>query len=161
MDAKKIPANVLLGFVLISIGFALGKETATRSARTATATAAAPAATQARAPDKVIVYYMHQTFRCVTCNQIEAAAADLVRTAFAKELADGIVEWRLENFQENEELARRYNVASSSVVVVQIRNGQETAHQTLDKVWTLVGKPDEFGAYVGGAIKGYMTSEVR
>lgn len=161
MTAKKTISSLLLGFVLISIGFAIGKETALKGARKTGEAGQAAAATQPSGSDKVIVYYMHQTFRCVTCNQIEAMTAELVRTSFAKELADGRVEWRRENFQENEELARRYNVASSSVVVVQMRGGQEAAHQTLDKVWTLVGKPDEFAVYVGGAIKAYTNVEVR
>ncbi len=159
MTTRKAVTHLLLGFVLISVGFAIGKETALNGARkTATASEVA-AVTQPTGSDKVIVYYMHQTFRCVTCNQIEAMTADLIRTSFSKQLAEGRLEWKRVNFQENEELARRYDVASSSVVVVRLRGGKEVAHQTLDKVWTLVGKRDEFAAYVGNAIRAYTTQE--
>lgn len=161
MTAKKIISNLLLAFVLVSIGFAIGKEAGLRSVRRPAEAARPASATQPAGSDKVIVYYMHQTFRCVTCNQIEAMTADLVKTDFAKELSDGRLEWKRENFQENEDLARRYNVASSSVVVVQVRDGKEVAHQTLDKVWELVGKRDEFAAYVGGTIRAYTNGEVR
>jgi len=160
MKAKKVISNLLLAFVLISIGFAIGKETALNGARKAKAGEAATT-TQTSGSNKVIVYYMHQTFRCVTCNQIEAMTGELIRTGFAKELADGRLEWKRENFQENEDMARRYNVASSSVVVVRMRDGKEVAHQTLDKVWTLVGKPEEFAAYVGGAIRAYTDKEAQ
>jgi len=161
MTAKKVISNLLLAFVFISIGFAIGKETALNGARKTSKAGEAAAATQPAGSDKVIVYYMHQTFRCVTCNQIEAMTAELIHSDFAKELADGRLEWKRENFQENEDLARRYNVASSSVVVVRIRDGKEVAHQTLDKVWELAGKPDQFTSYVGGAIRAYVNGEVR
>lgn len=150
---KRLIANFLLSFVLISVGFAVGKEMALRSIG---ATPAEPAPVEQAVGDKVLVYYMHQTFRCVTCNQIEAMAAEVVKTEFAKEVADGRVEWRLENFQRSEELAKRYNVASSCVVVVQLRDGEEAAHETLDGVWTLVDKPEEFRQYVASAIRGHL-----
>lgn len=158
MTAKKVVSNLLLAFVFISIGFAIGKETTLNSARKTKAVEIA-AAVQPAGSDKVIVYYMHQTFRCVTCNQIEAMTGEIVRTDFAKELADGRIEWKKINFQEEEDLAKRYNVASSTVVVVRLRDGKETGHQNLDKVWTLSSNRDEFVKYVSGAIREAITKE--
>jgi len=158
MTAKKVISNLLLAFVLISIGFAIGKETALNGARKARAGEVA-AATQPSGSDKVIVYYMHQTFRCVTCNQIESMTGELIRTDFAQELADGHIEWKKVNFQEDEELAKRYNVASSTVVVVRLQDGKEIGHQNLDKVWTLSSNRDEFIKYVSGAIREALTKE--
>ena len=158
MTAKKAISHLLLAFVLISIGFAVGKETALNGARKAKAAEAATT-TQTSSSDKVIVYYMHQTFRCVTCNQIEAMTAELIRSDFARELADGRIEWKKANFQEDEDLAKRYNVASSTVVVVRLRDGKEIGHQSLDKVWTLSSNRDEFIKYVGGAIREAMSKE--
>ena len=158
MTAKKTLSNLLLAFVLISIGFVIGKETALNSSRKSNSGSNAVAAHAGRA-DKVIVYYMHQTFRCVTCNQIEATTGELINADFAKELKDGRLEWKKVNFQENEDLAKRYNVASSTVVVVRLRDGKEIGHQSLDKVWSLSGNHDEFIKYVGGAIREALPKE--
>lgn len=152
MTIKKIITNVLLSFVLISVGFALGKAMTMKNARNAKADESA-ATSLVGGKDRVIVYYMHQTFRCVTCNQIEEMTDELIRTDFAEELKNDRIEWKKVNFQENEELAKHYNVASSSVVVSRIQNGRETGHQTLDKVWTLSSDQDEFVKYVGDAIR--------
>lgn len=158
MTAKKIISNLLLGFVLISIGVAIGKETAQSEPRPASAEASAT--TQPTKSEKVLVYYMHQTFRCVTCNQIEAMAHNVVKTDFASEVANGTIEWRAENFQKNEELAKRYNVVSSSVVVARVKDGKEIAHETLDGVWTLVDKPTDFREYVASAVRAQLGLEV-
>ncbi|MCY2952867.1 MAG: nitrophenyl compound nitroreductase subunit ArsF family protein [Planctomycetota bacterium] len=158
MTTKKALSNLLLGFVLVSIGFAIGKETALNGARKTRASEVA-AATPPAGSDKVIVYYMHQTFRCVTCNQIEAMTGELIRTDFAKELQDGRIEWKKVNFQEDENLAKRYNVASSTVVVVRLRNGKEIGHQSLDEVWMLSSNREEFIKYVSGAIREALAKE--
>jgi len=57
------------------------------------------------------------------------------------------------NFEENEALARRYNVATSSLVVVRFRDGRETDHRTLEEIWTLKDRPDELRAFVSEAIR--------
>jgi hypothetical protein len=122
--------------------------------------AAAPTApgTGAAAPgtDKVIVYYMHTAFRCVTCNGIERMAKAVVETDFADALAAGRLEWRAVNVQEREDLAKRYDVASSTVVVVRIQDGAESGFQRLDDVWTLYDKPADFHDYVARAIRTYL-----
>lgn len=152
MDARKAISRLLLAFVLISIGFALGKETAIRSANRSSAAAAS----QPAMGDKVIVYYMHQTFRCVTCNKVEAMTRAVLERDFAAQLREGRIEWRTVNFQEDEELARRYDVASNSVVVVDIRGGKEARFNRLDDVWQLVDMQDEFANYIRKAVGSYL-----
>ena len=107
--------------------------------------------------NKVVVYYLHTTFRCVTCNEIERLAKTLVETEFADDLAAGRIEWREANFQKDESLAKRYEVVSSCVVVVNIQGGQEKGFQRLDDVWTRYQDPADFNAYVGAAIRKYLT----
>ena len=157
MQTRAFISRLLIGFVLVSIGFALGRESARREARQPAADAgtAIPTAHQA-GQDKVIVYYMHQTFRCVTCNKIESLTGELVKIDFAKPLQDAQLEYRQVNFQENEALAKRYNVVSSCVVLVKVRDGKEVEHKKLDDVWLLIDDRDEFVAYVGGAIREYL-----
>jgi hypothetical protein len=161
--AKNITRSVLLAFVLISIGFALGKEvTARRQTLTSNAVRqAATAGTESSAPetmgdDKVVVYYLHTTFRCVTCNEIERLTKALVETEFADELTAGKLEWREANFQQDESLAKRYEVVSSCVVVANMQGGKEREFQRLDDVWTRYQDPADFNEYVGTAIRKYL-----
>jgi hypothetical protein len=96
---------------------------------------------------------MHPTFRCVTCNQMEKMVQDLVQTEFAAPLDEGRLQWREVNYEEDETLARRYNVATSSLVVVRFRGGEEADHEALDRIWPLLDRPDELKALVRQAIR--------
>jgi hypothetical protein len=166
--AKNIARSALLAFVLVSIGFALGKEvTARRQAPAAgpgspasvaaSQTPVAAGETPAATSHKVVVYYLHTTFRCVTCNEIERLAKALVESEFADDLAAGRIEWREANFQQDESLAKRYEVVSSCVVVANFQGDKETDFQRLDDVWTRYQDPADFNGYVGGAIRKYLT----
>ena len=148
MKAKKIIGRLLLAFVLVSIGFAIGKEV--ERSRVATQAQASPATV---GEDKVIVYYMHATFRCVTCNMVESMGEELVRTEFAEFVRAGQLEWRPVDYQENDELARHYNVGGNMIVVAKFRDGKEVESRRLDRVMELAGRRDEFLDYVRSAIR--------
>lgn len=155
MTAKAIISRVLTAFVLISIGYAAGKEMALRTtAQNGGDTQQTVAA--ASSEDKVIVYYMHATFRCFTCNSIEAMAKEVVENDFAEALAEGRVEWRAVNFNENVALARRYDVGAATVVLVKIQDGQEAEFKRLDEVWTHVSNPAAFKQYIDENIQAYL-----
>ena len=153
---KNITRSALLAFVLISVGFALGKEVTARR-QTPTTGPESPVPVTTNDKDKVVVYYLHTTFRCVTCNEIERLTKALIETEFADDLAAGRIEWREANFQQDESLAKRYEVVSSCVVVVNIQGGKETGFQRLDDVWTRYEDPADFNEYVGAAIRKYLT----
>lgn len=143
--------RILLAFAIFTLGFGLGKDIGLRQGA-----AAAPATLAEEEGDKVIVYYLHTTFRCVTCNAVEQMAKEVVERDFAEDLAEGRIEWREANFQEREDLAARYDIATSSVVVVRIEDGRETAHRRLDDVWTLHPNPDAFADYVRNTIRQHL-----
>lgn len=150
--------NVLLVFVLVTIGFALGKEVTLR--RMAAAAEDMPRVEtghmETTATQRAIVYYAHTTLRCVTCNTIETFALETVEDRFAADLAEGKVEWCLVNFQENEAFAKRYDIVSSCVVVVGMQGTEETGYHRLDEVWTKVDDPPAFKAYVADAIEQFL-----
>lgn len=146
--AKKTLTHALIAFVLISIGFAIGKHSA-RSDRSL----ADPLIEQG---DYLAVYYMHSTFRCVTCSTIEKMTLALLNKSYVQELADGRIRWRDVDFQEHEALAQQFKIISSCVVVAQIKNGAVADYKRLDEVWTLLNKPAEFDKYIGGAINAYL-----
>ncbi len=156
MKAKKIIGKLLLAFVLVSIGFAVGKET-TRNQMLAQAEAAGP--TVSPGESKVIVYYMHASFRCVTCNLVESMSAELVRAEFADAAKAGKIEWKAANYQENEQLASRYNVGGNMIIVAKFHDGKEVENRRLDRVMELANKRDAFMDYVRDAIHELLEDE--
>jgi hypothetical protein len=165
MEWRKVVSNVLLWFVLITIGYAIGKEVTLRAVQKAEPPqAASPQAPQRQTPvaaEKTIVYYMHANVRCVTCNTIEKQAHEVVNRDFAKELQDGRLEWQLVNYQEREDLAKRYNVASNGVVLAKLKDGKDLRSQALEDVWVLVDDKPKFEKYVSEAIRAYLAPEAK
>jgi hypothetical protein len=169
MGAKTIIGRLLLAFVLVSVGFAVGQEVQRRRqangpARdagqadlgskdsTTVGQAGAGQGQAASAPavsgDSVMVYYFHASYRCLTCNLVESTARKLVETNFADAIQTGRLQWRTANFQEDEDLAQRYSVGANMLVVVRLRDGKEVAHRRLDRVMELIHRNDEFADYV-------------
>jgi len=136
--------RLLLAFVLVSIGFALG-----RHSLPATAVAAVQ---PSGAGETVEVYYLHATFRCATCNAIEKMTRDLLARQFKNELASGAMMFRDANFQTDEALARRFGVVASCVVVAAVRDGRTVEFRRLDEVWTRMKDPKSFDDYLLDAI---------
>jgi len=67
-----------MAFVWISLGFAAGREaTLRRTARSMDDVGGGGAA------DRVIVYYLHTTYRCATCQEIERLTKALLEREFA------------------------------------------------------------------------------
>jgi hypothetical protein len=149
--SRKILTGLLIAFVLVSIGFALGKH----SVKNSNFQADKPA-DQSK---YVVVYYMHSTFRCVTCNTIEKMTRDLLEQSYAQELAAGQIKWQEVDFQENEELAEKFAVVSSCVVVAQMDKSRIVGFKRLDEVWTLMQKPAAFNQYISAAINSYLTGQ--
>lgn len=156
MNMKKIIGKLLLAFVLVSIGYALGSTAARRAdAPSAAETGAAPETTGASssAQTGVAVVFMHGTFRCATCNRIETLARTLIERDFADALADGRVTWRAANFQLEPDLAARYDVGSSTLVMSRMQDGREVEFRRLDDVWTTIGDETAFTEYVEGVLR--------
>jgi hypothetical protein len=145
---EKLLTQGLLAFVLISIGFALGKHSITP---------ALPAVEPSPSEGKhVAVYYLHSTFRCVTCNTIEKMTRELLETSYRNETADDRIRWHEVDFQENEALAKKFKVLASCVVVAEVEDGEITAFKRLDEVWTLMKDPPAFDQYISDAIDSYL-----
>jgi hypothetical protein len=106
--------------------------------------------------DRVVVYYMHATSRCAACNAVEAMARELIDSRFPNAVWAGRLEWRSVNYEQNEPLARRYDVAGSTLVLVRLVANREVSHVRLDRVLEYAGKPDEFRQYVEPAIRTYL-----
>ena len=144
---RSVLSAALLIFALVSIGYMLGKNSAQ---------AGDPGSGISAEGNYVAVYYLHSTFRCETCNTIEAMTEDLLGNEYAAALADGSIRWKEIDFMKNTEMAEAFEVAASCVVVADIRDGEVHGYQRLDEVWTLIGDPPAFNAYIRTAIDRYL-----
>ncbi len=146
---KHLLTKALLAFALISIGFALGKHAAKPAAQS---DGLQPGGTGRQ----VAVYYLHSTFRCVTCNTIESMTKALLDNAYSDELADGTIQWIEADFTDNTALAEQFEVVASCVVVAELQDGVVTDYKRLDEFWTLMQDQAAFNAYISVAIDGYL-----
>jgi hypothetical protein len=156
MNAKHVIARLLLAFVIFSVGYAVGKEVAQRRMAAAVPAPVAPAGESPAAgegQETLSVLFLHATFRCTTCNRIEALAKDVVETEFADELASGRIAWRSANFQMEPDLARRYGIGTSSLLLSRSRDGQEVGFENLAEVWTRIGDEASYRQYVADRIR--------
>ena len=96
---------------------------------------------------------MHATFRCITCNSIESRAKQLVERDFADAWANRKILWEEVNFQINEALAKKFDVAASCIVVTIVQGDEILEFNRLDDVWPLLEKPAEFDVYVSDAVR--------
>ncbi len=155
MQLQTIVKNLLLAFVLITIGFALGRRTAPSPAEAESALGTAiDSETSPRNP--VIVYAAHMTFRCPECNQIEWLARELIEGEFADALADGRLVFRSVDYMRDTAFARRYNLSSSTLVVTR---ADSEDFQRLDEVWSKLRNRDDYFDYVRGAVREALGQE--
>jgi hypothetical protein len=116
-------------------------------------------AASAAQPAKVrlIVYYFHGTERCDNCRTAEAYAQEAVQLAFAKELAEGRIEWRSVNFDEpaNEHFKKDYLVDTPSLVLVRMEGDKQVAWEVLKETFVFVTSNDKDGFF------GYLQGRVR
>lgn len=179
MKLKTFVTVVLIAFVAASLGwliFKTGPDKKTEAAANPSSTetafpteATSPARPKASPtasgnpsvsprPDRVIVYYFHNTFRCPTCYKIEQSAREAMKSAFSQALADGRVEFQVLNIDEpaNSHFVQDYKLYTKSVVVVDIKDGKQVRWNNLAKVWELVGNQKLFVKYIQDEVNGYL-----
>ncbi|MBN1759492.1 MAG: hypothetical protein JW863_14280 [Chitinispirillaceae bacterium] len=118
-------------------------------------TAGPAAATPQQQQQKLVVYYFHTTFRCRSCNLIEAFTKEAISTGFSDQLKNGRIELKVINIEEpgNEHFGEDYKLYTKSVILSDVRDGKEASWKNLDKVWTLLGDQDKFIDYIQTEVK--------
>ncbi|HET6349227.1 MAG TPA: nitrophenyl compound nitroreductase subunit ArsF family protein [Candidatus Krumholzibacteria bacterium] len=98
-------------------------------------------------PARVIAYYFHTNYRCVSCRNIEQYTHEAIESGFPADLEDGHLVWRVVNVEEkgNEHFVKDYKLFTKSVVLVDERTGE---WKNLPKVWELLGDPNKFIRYI-------------
>ncbi len=146
MNARKIVIGVLVVFVVASVAWMVYGEMRKGGE--------SPAGGVATIPDRegrfVIAYYFYGDKRCNTCRTIEAYAAEAIATGFAGSIDSGEMVWQAVNVDApgNEHFVDDYMLASKTVVLVEVVDGEETKWEQLNKVWELVDDKDAFVEYV-------------
>jgi len=95
---------------------------------------------------QVIACYFHRTVRCNTCKKISAYIDEAVRTGFATQVKEGGVKMVMVDFQDekNKKLTQAYKITGPTLVIMDVHDGEATAWKPAPKVWSLVGKKDDF-----------------
>lgn len=152
-------ARFLLQLLCLTLLF-LGVGTGVRSGWSA-APADSSAAPSVVMPQRLIVYYFHTSQRCISCRKLEAFTAEAMQTRFATELAAGRVDFRIVNYEreENAHYVREYQLYTKSVVVVDERNGVEVGWKNLPKVWQLLNDKGKFIDYVAAETKAMLKAQ--
>jgi hypothetical protein len=145
---------IRVSFVAISAIFAVLALSVSRQSSPAIA-----AETSAAAPEhQVIACYFHRTVRCPTCKKISAYIEESVQTGFAKQVKDGSVKMIMVDFQDskNKKAVDAYKINGPTLVIMDVHNGDVTSWKPAPKVWSLVGKKNDFFKYVQTEMQGYL-----
>jgi len=153
---KSLIKNILLIFVFISIGFILGKYSMVMTDDSAVSSQTLLTDLDKKTQNVVHVYYMHSTFRCITCNTIEKTTKQLLYTQYSKDLKEGEIIFSEVDFQTNIKLSKKFHIVSGCVVVAKERDGKIIDFKRLDEVWTLWDKPKAFNSYISKAINSFL-----
>ena len=159
MKIKSIATFALLAFVIAGVGFLVAKES--RRSPAIAASSSGPSAGQPRGEGhKVIAYYFHGNFRCVSCVKIETLSRKAVTEGFAEEIETGRLEFREVNVDQpqNRHFIEEYQLSSKSLVIVEVRDGRQVRWRNLEKVWTLLDSEQEFVSYVRDGVSGFLKS---
>ena len=59
---------------------------------------------------------------------------------------------------ENKHFIDEYGLYTKSVVLSDLKNGNQAKWKNLDQVWNLIGREDEFKAYIAKEVRAYLGS---
>ncbi len=149
--------------LLLALALAAGSMTMLGAKPKANRTAAPRSATSS-APDtrvtahRITAYYFHGNFRCVNCRKIEAYSKEAIEQAFAAELEDGRLVWRVVNTDDrgNEHFVKDYELYTKSLVLVDAAKGKQVRWRNLEKVWEYLQDKPAFLKYVRDETRAYL-----
>ena len=107
---------------------------------------------------KVIVYYFHGSFRCITCTNMEKYSQEAIEGNFKDALASGKLEFRAVNVEDkgNEHFVNDYQLYTKSLILSRVKDGKEVKSKNLDKIWQLVSNKQKFIDYVISELNAFM-----
>jgi hypothetical protein len=149
----------LMALALLTIGNSAALAAAPQRVSKATLTKPTPTlVTPSVRPHRVIAYYFHTTYRCPSCKAIEAYSHDAIQSAFADQLKDGRLVWKVVNIETegNEHFAKDYRLFTKSLILVNENRGKPAEWKNLEKVWELLRDKEAFFRYVQNETRSYL-----
>ncbi len=145
----KVITSILLGlFVAVCVVAIIAKNVGQGGTP---AQAAVNTADDAKAPARhLIAYYFHNNVRCPSCHKIENWSREAITQAFADELQNGLLEFKMINLDEegNGHFVDDYGLYTKHLILVEQKNGKQVRYADLVQVWDLLGDQDKFTKYV-------------
>lgn len=107
---------------------------------------------------KVIAYYFHGDFRCVTCRNLEQYAKEAIESNFQKALNEGSLVFKAVNVENkaNEHFIEDYKLYSKALVLSLNKSGKEIRFKNLSKIWHLVRNKKKYLKYVKEEVAGFL-----
>ena len=99
---------------------------------------------------KIVVYYFHTTFRCVSCRNIEQYTKEALEKFFFDDMTAGKIELQIINTEEpqNKHFIQDYQLYTKSVVFSKVVNGKEVEFKNLKMIWKLLKNKNKFYEYI-------------
>lgn len=141
---KKLLIMSLLCLAAVACGNGSGKKTETEKQST---------------EDRVEILYFHGKQRCATCIAIEQETKAVMETAYAEELKDGRLVFRIIDIsqKENEAIADKYQVTWSSLFICKWKDGKEKYENLTEFAFANARtSPDKFRTDLTEKIREYL-----
>ncbi len=94
----------------------------------------------------VLILQFHRTERCKFCNDMEAHTNEVLNLFFQDDLQNGKIVFRQINMElpRYEGLRKKYNLFTSTLVLIKLSEGKESRWKILTEAWHLTDKKQEF-----------------
>lgn len=154
---KYILNGLLIGFVVLSLGYAFMNREAGDSASEPKPLGQTLPVVDGVDPD-FAVYFFYNDVYCDTCEKLEGYALEAVQVNFADELVAGILQWRSLDMTtvENEHYADDFGLYSKSIVLVKLDGESEIRWENLEDIWDLVYDKEAYGVYIETSLRSFM-----
>ncbi|HOU32642.1 MAG TPA: nitrophenyl compound nitroreductase subunit ArsF family protein [Synergistaceae bacterium] len=168
MDTRGRFVRTIFDAVLLvfALGWSAGAQTSEDTTLSPDAIQAAGkallAGTSGDAPvERVLVYYLHGTARCPTCQNIEKFTYEAVTANFGAELASGAMEWHSLDVMtdEHRHFVEDFQLVAQSVVLVRMAGDRMEAWKNLEQVWPLAHQKEAFLAYVTEELRAFLEGD--
>lgn len=148
MTSRRVLTVSLLLFVAVSIVTLVGKELAGKPSPTGSVPGILPGPPPVGR--QLVAYYFTGKVRCSSCRKIEAVSRETIEKSFPKELARNRLRFLVVNVDqpENRHFVEEFQLDSSSLVLVEMRNGKPLEWKNLSDVWALVEDDSMLEKYV-------------
>lgn len=107
---------------------------------------------------KVIAYYFHGTYRCITCRTIEKYSKEAIENYFSNELNNGKLVFKSINVEEpeNRHFIQNYQLFTRSLVLSLVKKDKEIKWKVLPDVWKYYRDKTKFFQYVKDEVEKFL-----